>query len=188
MLVLTMAAPKKEQKLIPTIMGMATGNPPYHASQEQALQVAESCPECTSIKPVLARIYGNSRIDYRYMAVPDFTPEQRLEGDDNFFDDDLNFRMPVEKRLDKFREVAVPLVTDVCARALKDAGVKAEETGKLALMVCVEISSVHTTFDDNVNDAILHAIFADGCAAAVISGEKPGSAKAKGKFGIVDTH
>jgi len=246
MLVLTMAAPKKEQKLIPTIMGMATGNPPYRASQEQALQVAESCPECTSIKPVLARIYGNSRIDYRYMAVPDFTPEQRLEGDDNFFDDDLNFRMPVEKRLDKFREVAVPLVTDVCARALKDAGVKAEEIGKLvvvsstgflgpgldcsliktlglsrgvdrsligfmgcaaamngfrvandyaashpgklALMVCVEISSVHTTFDDNVNDAILHAIFADGCAAAVISGEKPGSQKAKGKFGIVDTH
>ena len=98
-------------------MGMATGNPPYRASQEQALQVAESCPECTSIKPVLARIYGNSRIDYRYMAVPDFTPEQRLEGDDNFFDDDLNFRMPVEKRLDKFREVAVPLVTDVSARA-----------------------------------------------------------------------
>ena len=39
-----------------------------------------------------------------------------------------------------------------------------------------------------MNDAILHAIFADGCAAAVISGEKPGSAKAKGKFGIVDTH
>ena len=122
------AAPKKEQKLIPTIMGMATGNPPYRASQEQALQVAESCPECTSIKPVLARIYGNSRIDYRYMAVPDFTPEQRLEGDDNFFDDDLNFRMPVEKRLDKFREVAVPLVTDVCARALKDAGVQARRS------------------------------------------------------------
>merc|ERR1719271_1590831 len=68
------------------------------------------------------------------MAVPDFTPEQRLEGDDNFFDDDLNFRMPVEKRLDKFREVAVPLVTDVCARALKDAGVKAEEIGKLVVV------------------------------------------------------
>jgi len=55
-------------------------------------------------------------------------------------------------------------------------------------MCCVEISSVHTTFDDNVNDAILHAIFADGCAAAVISGEKFGSKAAKGKFGIVDTH
>ena len=304
-------------------MGMATGNPPYRASQQQALAIAESCPECNSIKPVLARIYGNSRIDYRcarrvrcngaraaraarsaagrpratprrpprrgrtvffrarpaaapsapraaadrarslriprahtpmatvrvprsFMAVPDFTPEQKLEGDENFFDKDLMFKMPVEKRLDMFREKSVPLVTKVCKDAMADAGIDVEQIGKLvvvsstgflgpgldaeliktlglwrgvdrsligfmgcaaamngfrvandfamshpgkmALMVCVEISSVHTTFDDNVNDAILHAIFADGCAAAVISGEKPGSAAAKGKFGIVDTH
>ena len=33
-----------------------------------------------------------------------------------------------------------------------------------------------------MNDAILTCDFADGRAAAVISGEKPGSAKAKGKF------
>merc|ERR1719197_1952210 len=103
MLVLTMAAPKKEQKLIPTIMGMATGNPEYRVSQQQALAVAESCPECTSIKPVLARIYGNSRIDYRHMAVPDFTPEQNKGGEANFFDKDMKFQMPVEKRLDMFR-------------------------------------------------------------------------------------
>ena len=65
----------------------------------------------------------------------------------------------------------------------------ASHPGKLALMVCVEISSVHTTFDDNVNDAILHAIFADDVARPSSSvGEKLGSAKAKGKFGIVDTH
>jgi alpha-pyrone synthase len=245
-LVLTLSSGKKEERRIPVIMGMATGNPPYRASQQQALAIAESCPECASIKPVLARIYGNSRIDYRYMAVPDFTPEQKLEGDENFFDKDLMFKMPVEKRLDMFRAKAVPLVTKVCQDALKDAGVSIDAIGKLvvvsstgflgpgldceliktlglwrgvdrsligfmgcaaamngfrvaddyvvshpgkmALMVCVEISSVHTTFDDNVNDAILHAIFADGCAAAVISGETAGSPAAKGKFGIVDTH
>ena len=39
-------------------------------------------------------------------------------------------------------------------------------------MICVELSSVHTTFDDNINDAILHAIFADGCAAAVLKGAR----------------
>lgn len=44
--------------------------------------------------------------------------------------------------------------------------------GKYALMICVELSSVHTTFDDNINDAILHAIFADGCAAAVMKGAR----------------
>ncbi|KAH8099165.1 naringenin-chalcone synthase [Aureococcus anophagefferens] len=206
-----LATPKKDEKIIPVIMGMATGNPPYRASQQQALAIAESCPECNSIKPVLARIYGNSRIDYRFMAVPDFTPEQKLEGDENFFDKDLMFKMPVEKRLDMFREKSVPLVTKLiktlglwrgvdrsligfmgCAAAMNGFRVANDfamsHPGKMALMVCVEISSVHTTFDDNVNDAILHAIFADGCAAAVISAEKPGSAAAKGKFGIVDTH
>lgn len=44
--------------------------------------------------------------------------------------------------------------------------------GKYSLMICVELSSVHTTFDDNINDAILHAIFADGCAAAVLKGAR----------------
>lgn len=44
--------------------------------------------------------------------------------------------------------------------------------GKYALMICVEISSVHTTFNDNINDAILHAIFADGCAASVLKGAR----------------
>ncbi|KAJ1460177.1 type III polyketide synthase [Pelagophyceae sp. CCMP2097] len=238
--------PAAEAKRIPTIMGMATGNPPYRASQQQALAIAEKCPECNSIRPVLARIYGNSRIDYRYMAVPDFTPEQKLEGDEDFFPKDMSFRMPVEKRLDMFREKAVPLVTRVCKAAIAEAGIPIEQIGKLvvvsstgflgpgldceliktlglwrgvdrsligfmgcaaamngfrvandyavshpgkmALMVCVEISSVHTTFDDNVNDAILHAIFADGCAAAVISAEPVGSKAAKGKFGMIDTH
>ena len=153
--------------------------------------------------------------------------------------------MPVEKRLDKFREVAVPLVTDVCARALKDAGVKAEEIGKLVVvsstgflgpgldcsliktlglarsvdrsligfMGCAaamngfrvandsavaprEIgpdglrrnSSCAHDVDDNVNDAILHARSSRTAARRPSSVEKPGSAKAKGKFGIADTH
>ena len=241
-IILTSNTPEAEKKKYPVILGMATGNPKYRVSQREALAIAESCPDCRSIQPVLSRIYGNSRIDYRYMAVPDFTPGAK-EG--NFFPDDKSFRMPVEKRLDMFREKAIPLVTDVCQRALKDAGVDAKAIGKLvvvsstgflgpgldceliqtlglarsvdrsligfmgcaaamngfrvandyavahngrALLCCVELSSVHTTFDDNVNDAILHAIFADGCAAAVIGAHHPGSSAAKGKFAIVDTH
>uniref|UniRef100_A0A7S3NPW3 Chalcone synthase n=1 Tax=Aureoumbra lagunensis TaxID=44058 RepID=A0A7S3NPW3_9STRA len=246
-LILVLTTTKSGQdKVYPVILGMATGNPPYRVSQQEALAIAESCPDCGSIKPVLARIYGNSRIDYRYMAVPDFTPEQAIKGDEIFFPKDKSFKMPVEKRLDMFREKAIPLVTRVCKAALEDAKIAPEligklvvvsstgflgpgldceliktlglsrsvdrsligfmgcaaamngfrvandyavaNPGKLALMCCVEISSVHTTFDDNVNDAILHAIFADGCAAAVISGEKPGAPRAKGKFGIIDTH
>merc|ERR1711966_32017 len=154
------------------------------------------------------------------------------------------YKLPVQTRLDKFRTTAVPLVTEVCKKAIKDAGLNVEDIGKLvvvsstgfigpgldchiiqevglsrgvdraligfmgcaaamngfrvgmdyvrshdkaALVCCVEISSVHTTFDDNINDAILHAIFADGCAAAVIQGFAPGRAP-KGTFTIFDTH
>merc|ERR1712031_17650 len=58
---------------------------------------------------------------------------------------------------------------------------------KAALVCFVELSSVHTTFDDNVNDAILHAIFGDGCAAAVLAGKTAKTAP-KGAFAIIDDH
>jgi len=231
--------------LHPTILGMATGNPPYACSQEQALAVAKKVPGIDSVQPVLGRIYANSKINNRYMAIPDFTPDQKIAGDENFFDPDMKFKMPVETRLDKFREKAVPLCTKVCQDAIAASGLTTEDIGKIvvvsstgflgpsldcelikslglwrgvdrsligfmgcaaamngfrvcndyamshegkaALLCCVEISSVHTTFDDNINDAILHAIFADGCAASVIKGYEPGSAP-KGTFSIFDTH
>ena len=62
--------------LQPTILGMATGNPPYACSQDQALAVAKKVPGIDSVQPVLGRIYGNSRIHNRYMSIPDFTPAQ----------------------------------------------------------------------------------------------------------------
>jgi thiol-disulfide isomerase/thioredoxin len=73
-----LSKPASDDKLIPVIMGMATGNPRYRASQQQALAVAKKCPDCKSLAPILDKIYGNSRIDYRYMAIPDFTPEQQV--------------------------------------------------------------------------------------------------------------
>ena len=132
--------------------------------------------------------------------------------------------------MDKFKEVAVPLVTKVSLDAIKQAGIKLSDIRKLvvvsstgflgpsldcelikslglsktvdrslvgfmgcaaamngyrigmdyvkshpeayALVVCVEISSVNTNFKDSVNNAIIHAIFADGCAATVLSAVK----------------
>jgi len=236
---------KKESKRYPIIVGMATGNPQYIVTQEEALQIALKAKGCESIKSVLSRVYTNSRINTRYMAVPDFTPNQRAEGDELFFPTDNSYSLPVQFRLDKYKEVAVPLVTDVCNKAIKQAGVKLEDIcklvvvsstgflgpsldceliknlnlprntdrslvgfmgcaaamngfriamdyvkahpGKYALMVCVEISSVHTTFKDSINDAILHAIFADGAAACVISAETVENIP-KGTLAIVDDH
>ena len=241
-----MTSKREEDRRFPVIKGMATGNPKYKVSQKDALKIALQVPGCDGVKPILERIYGNSRISSRYMSVPDFTPNQaNLEEDSLFFPEDGSFEMPVQTRINKFKEVAVDLCSDVCRKAIVDAGIDPKEITKLvvvsstgfigpgldceliqelnlrrdmdrsligfmgcaaamngfricmdyvkshtegyALLCCVEISSVHTTFDDNINDSILHAIFADGCAAAVISGETKATAP-KGTLAIVDDY
>ncbi|CAM9643041.1 unnamed protein product, partial [Phaeothamnion confervicola] len=249
MLLASVTFVSKNEKVYPVILGMATGNPQYRCTQKEALAVAQKAPGCDSVRPVLERIYGNSRITSRYFAVPDFTPDQAEKNDPNmYFRPDApegDFMVPVNTRLEKFKEKAIPLVCDVARRAISEAGittadisklvvvsstgflgpgldcelikelamprsvdrsligfmgcaaamngfriandyVKSNE-GKYALLICVEISSVHTTFEDNINDAILHAIFADGAAAAVISGETKKTME-KGTLAITDDH
>eukprot|EP00612_Vaucheria_litorea_P004196 CAMPEP_0171462550 /NCGR_PEP_ID=MMETSP0945-20130129/6542_1 /TAXON_ID=109269 /ORGANISM="Vaucheria litorea, Strain CCMP2940" /LENGTH=411 /DNA_ID=CAMNT_0011989097 /DNA_START=288 /DNA_END=1523 /DNA_ORIENTATION=- len=235
----------KFEKVYPVIIGMATGSPPFKCLQKQALAIAQKAPGCASMRPVLERIYGNSKIASRYFAIPDFTPSKASKENTLFYPEDNSFEVPVNVRLEKFKEVAIPLVCDVAMQAIKEAHINPQDIKKLvvvsstgfigpgldceiikrlemsrnvdrsligfmgcaaamngfriandyvkanpselALMLCVEISSVHTTFDDNINDAILHAIFGDGCAACVIAGQTASSAP-KGTLAIVDDH
>lgn len=235
----------QDEPVFPVILGMATGNPPYVVPQTAAVRIAQSAQNTPKVLPILERVYKNSRINNRHLAVPDFTPEKVLPGDDMFFPEDGSFTIPVEKRLDKFREVAEPLVERVAREAIEKSGVDVKDIGKIvvvsstgflgpgldcylidtlglgrdtdrsligfmgcaaamngfrtsndyvrnhphkyALLVCVEISSVHTTFEDNVNHAILHAIFADGCASAVIGTTTKSRAPA-GTLAIVDDY
>eukprot|EP00803_Ostreobium_quekettii_P009579 evm.model.scf_380EXC.4 EVM.evm.TU.scf_380EXC.4 scf_380EXC:36558-40212(-) len=44
--------------------------------------------------------------------------------------------------------------------------------GECALLFCIDLSSPHINFAPGVNSMILHAIFADGCAAVVLRGYK----------------
>eukprot|EP00121_Abeoforma_whisleri_P000159 Awhi_evm1s143 len=56
---------------------------------------------------------------------------------------------------------------------------------RIVLLVVVDISSVHTTYRDTKLDVILHAIFSDGCAAAVMKYSKteiPGKLCIDGQF------
>eukprot|EP00600_Ochromonadales_sp_CCMP1393_P000069 CAMPEP_0174982130 /NCGR_PEP_ID=MMETSP0004_2-20121128/16306_1 /TAXON_ID=420556 /ORGANISM="Ochromonas sp., Strain CCMP1393" /LENGTH=420 /DNA_ID=CAMNT_0016234015 /DNA_START=54 /DNA_END=1316 /DNA_ORIENTATION=+ len=240
---------KKEEVLYPYMLGLATGVPKYKVAQQDALKVAQK--RCVGLSNVLGKIYNNTLIANRYMVVPDFTPvKDRYAGDECLFPDDADgskdrFALPVQQRLDRFKKEAVPLVTDVCRRAIADAGVSVHEIhklvvvsstgflgpsldcelinalglprstdrsligfmgcaaamngyrvamdyvkanpGKLALMVCVEISSVHSTFKDSMNDAIIHAIFGDGCAACVMTAQ-PKERVPKGTMCIVEEH
>lgn len=84
---------KDEQTVYPVIAGMAIGNPQYRCTQNEALQVASKCPGLESIKPVLERIYGNSRIGSRYFAVPDFTPARAAKGDPLFYPADGSYQV-----------------------------------------------------------------------------------------------
>ena len=47
------------------------------------------------------------------------------------------------------------------------------ETGKKALLVCVELSSVNGVFKETLNDVIISSLFGDGCAAVVVGGYAP---------------
>jgi alpha-pyrone synthase len=231
----------------PVIMGIAHGNPPYRVPQVEALKIARDAKNIESVKPILERVYMNTKINTRHLAVPDFHPEAIQEGDEFLFSDDGLYQVKVEDRLKRFRKCAIPLVTRVAKEAIANAGVSIDDvqklvvvsstgflgpgldcelikelgmkrsvdrtligfmgcaaamngfrvandfvrhdknTGKYALVLCVEISSVHTTFEDNINDAILHAIFADGCAAAIIGGFTKSEAPT-GTLAIVDEY
>lgn len=235
----------KSQSLLPVIIGVATGNPPYEVKQERALEIAMAAPGHKSVRKILPRVYKATQIQTRWLGLPDFTPEKADAKNPLFFDKDLTFQMPIENRLDKCKEIAEPLVTEVARRAVAAAGVEMSDIGKLvvvsstgffgpgldcslinnlglsrsvdrsligfmgcaagmnglsvcvdyvktrpekkALLVCFEISSVHTTFEDSINDAVLHAIFADGCAACVLGSVAEGNAE-PGSFAVLDNY
>ncbi|WP_246124152.1 type III polyketide synthase [Nocardia bhagyanarayanae] len=50
--------------------------------------------------------------------------------------------------------------------------------GKKAMVVCIELNSVHITPAEDVSDAVIHSLFGDGCGAVVI-GAKRGVEQAK---------
>lgn len=56
-----------------------------------------------------------------------------------------------------------------------------------ALLVCVELSSVNAVFEDEINDVIIHSIFADGCAAVVVGACNEVEAARQG-YVVIDEH
>jgi alpha-pyrone synthase len=55
-----------------------------------------------------------------------------------------------------------------------------------ALIVCLELSSVNAVFNDDLNDIIIHSLFGDGCASAVIGADTADMLVGRGKFVIKD--
>ena len=82
-----------EQEVFAYILGLATGVPQYKVSQAEALAIAQTIPQCETIRPKLERIYNNCQISTRYMAVPDMTPLERRGDEPCFYPDDKRFKV-----------------------------------------------------------------------------------------------
>ena len=71
-------------------------------------------------------------------SAADLLSPQKREEDPLFYPPTTDgtdwYKIPVNERLDKFREKAVPLVSEVCRRAVEDAGINMEDIGKLVVV------------------------------------------------------
>jgi alpha-pyrone synthase len=58
--------------------------------------------------------------------------------------------------------------------------------GRKSLVLCLELSSLNATLEDDLNDVIIHSIFGDGCAATVVAASTDDQ-KPVGVLSIIDT-
>jgi predicted naringenin-chalcone synthase len=72
---------KKDEPVYAYMLGLATGNPKYRVSQKDAVKVAMQAKGCENIRGVMERIYGNTRISHRYMAIPGEYTSTTCSGD-----------------------------------------------------------------------------------------------------------
>jgi alpha-pyrone synthase len=209
-------------QLLPVIEGLATGTPGNILPQAEAAQFLTSLSCLQRNQHRIEKIYENTRIDTRHLAINLLTDET-VEFSQQ--------RNTLEQRMEMFEEYAFSLAEAVSKKALSKAsaaqgekiedriglivfvtstgfvapgidtkliaslglkrniarvpvnfmGCAAAMTGlrvcsdhvranphSKALMICLELSSINAVFKDDLNDIIIHSIFGDGCAAAII--------------------
>ena len=226
---------KSLPQIVPTIEAIATGVPEYTLKQSDAAKFVANLPSIQKNQARIEKIYKNTRIDTRHMAVDMLTDEQaafsREKGN-------------IKARMDLYKQHAVPLAERVAGDAIAQIGsttikdeigmvVFVSSTGfvgpgidaaliarlglrrdvsrvtvnfmgcaaamnglrvgsdyvkaypdRKALVVCLELSSLNSVYDDNLNDIIIHSIFGDGCAAVILEGSDTNSADNIGKIAI----
>jgi alpha-pyrone synthase len=228
-------------QLLPVIEGFATGTPPNVLHQAEAAKFLTSLNCLERNQNRIEKIYENTRIDTRYLAI-NLLSAETIEFSQK--------RNTLEERMQMYEQYAFSLADEVARKALLAAsdpssavkiedqiglivfvtstgfvapgidtklieslglkrniarvpvnfmGCAAAMTGlrvccdrvraypqSKALMVCLELSSVNAVFNDDLNDIIIHSLFGDGCAAAVIGADTVDKLIGRGKFVIKD--
>jgi alpha-pyrone synthase len=228
-------------QILPVIEGFATGTPKNVLHQAEAAKFLTSLNCLERNQNRIEKIYENTRIDTRYLAI-DLLSEETIAFSQQ--------RNTLEARMQMYEKYAFALADEIARKALLAASdpssaVKIEDeiglivfvtsTGFVApgidaklieslglnrniarvpvnfmgcaaamtglrvccdrvraypntkaLMVCLELSSVNAVFNDDLNDIIIHSLFGDGCAAAVIGADTVDKLTGRGKFVIRD--
>jgi alpha-pyrone synthase len=227
-------------EVLPIIEGFATGTPKNILHQSEAAKFLGSLDCLERNQHRIEKIYENTRIDTRYLAVNLLTKETVTFSQE---------RNTLEERMLMYEKYAFSLADEVARKALLAAShspdrkveeqiglivfvtstgfvapgidtrlieslglrrnvaripvnfmgcaaamtglrvccdhVKANPNSK-ALIVCLELSSVNAVFNDDLNDIIIHSLFGDGCAAAIIGASSQDKLLDRGKFVIRD--
>jgi len=77
-----------------------------------------------------------------------------------------------------------------CAAAMNGLRVASDyvklHSNKKALLIAVELSSLHGAFADNLNDVIIHALFGDGCAVVILGASSNQVSPSNPQMTIID--
>lgn len=116
---------------------IATGNPPFRRSQDQAaafMQQVESLPQ--PLRNRLPAIYDRSAIEYRYSAVEDYTRDDPAAFD--FFPKDWSLQPApsTEQRNQKYREAVLPLAERVARDALAQSSAAPDDITHVIAVSC----------------------------------------------------
>ena len=96
-------------RVVPTIEAIATGTPSHPLKQSDAAKFVANLPSIQQNQSRIEKIYKNTRIDTRHMAVDLLTDEQAAFSRE---------RNTIKARMDTYKEYGIPLAEKVAHEAL----------------------------------------------------------------------
>lgn len=96
-------------QIVPTIEAIATGTPNHTLKQSKAAKFVANLPSIQQNQSRIEKIYRNTRIDTRQMAVDLLTDEQAVFSRE---------RSTIKARMDMYKEYGIPLAEKVANKAI----------------------------------------------------------------------
>jgi alpha-pyrone synthase len=102
----------KLRRILPTIESIATGTPEHIVHQSDAAHLVANLPSLDQHRARIEKLYANTRIDTRHLAVDIFSEETLAFSSQ---------RSTIQTRMQMFQEYAAPLAERVARQAIETA-------------------------------------------------------------------